>query len=346
MLIRLATPADAPAIASIAESVRFNAATADPSRGFLVFVGTPAEYAARLTGNTTSYVAEHDGQIIAFLLTSFSAADTATHLVPGDVMDRLMGDNALLIDQIGVSPAARGLGAAPALLERALTDIKPSRATAAIMHWPLFNHRSIDFFSRRNNFNCIGEYHEGTGFLWGIYEYTAAQTPADPRYPVGKFLYCGLASEADFATRIDRLAALPSLFRNAVSQLTTDQLDTPPRPGAWTPRQVVHHVADGHQVMIERVRLILTEDRPPVKTFEEDDWAQLIDAHTAPVEESLAILDGIHARLARLLRTLTLADLQREMIHPQQGPVKLDRLLAYLDWHGRHHTAQILTARR
>jgi predicted GNAT superfamily acetyltransferase/uncharacterized damage-inducible protein DinB len=343
MQIRKATPADAHAIAAIAESVRYQPHSADPTRGYLVFVGTPDEYAARLEGNNTSYVAEREGQVVAFLLTSFSSEDTATHTEGAEVMERIFGHGSLLVDQIGVGSAARGLGAAQQLHQQMLSDVAPERMTACIMHWPLRNQRSIGFFEGKSGYRCIGEYHEGNGFLWGIYERATASSLVDARYPVGRFLYTGLANEPDFQSRIDRLAALPQLLRAAVAKLSESTLDLAPRPGAWTARQLVHHLADGNQVMAERVRLILTEDRPLVKTFDENTWAELEDARLAPVEDSLRILDGVHARLARLLRSTPISLLEREMMHPEQGLVKLDRLLSYLDWHGRHHTAQILS---
>jgi len=170
MLIRKAAAADATAIAAIAESVRYRKGEADPNRGYLVFVGTFEEYSARLSGNNTSYVAELNGDVVAFLLTSYSSEDTATHTEGAEVMELIFGKGALLVDQIGVSPMARGQGAAPLLFERMLADLQPNRITACIMHQPLRNERSIGFFTGRFGFHCIAEYHEGDGFLWGIYE--------------------------------------------------------------------------------------------------------------------------------------------------------------------------------
>jgi uncharacterized damage-inducible protein DinB/GNAT superfamily N-acetyltransferase len=341
MHIRKATPADAIAISAIAESLRYKVGAAIPSNGFLVFVGTPAEYASRLEGNDSSFVAELDGEVVAFLLTASGPGNTATHTDADEVIARTFAGGALLVDQIGVSARAKGQGSAARLFEAALAQVKPVRMTASIMHGPLRNERSIGFFSGKNGFRCIGEYHEGHGFLWGIYEWKADGTQGDPRYPLGRFLYTGPANEVDFAERIERLRILPERLRAAAALHNEESLDAPPRPGAWTPRQVIHHMADTHQVLMGRVRLILTEEQPPVKTFDENTWAELADAKTAPIEESLRILDGLHARLARLLASRPYEDLGKEMLHPEQGPVKLDRLLSYLDWHGRHHTAQV-----
>ena len=51
---------------------------------------------------------------------------------------------------------------------------------------------------------------------------------------------------------------------SAVAGLTDAQLDTPYRPGGWTVRQVVHHLADSHIHSYIRFKLALTEDEPTV----------------------------------------------------------------------------------
>ncbi|WP_031499314.1 YfiT family bacillithiol transferase [Bryobacter aggregatus] len=164
------------------------------------------------------------------------------------------------------------------------------------------------------------------------------------RFPIGRWQYSGMSNEAEAAARVERLRLLPEQLRAVLLQGGEARLDVEPRPGAWTPRQIVHHLADAHANLTIRVRLILTEEQPKVKPFDENTWAELVDASSAPVEESLRILDGLHSRIARLLATRPHSDLAREMLHPEQGLVPLDRLLSYLDWHGRHHTAQIAAA--
>lgn len=165
MLIRRARVEDGASIASIAETVRYRAGQADPSKGYLVFVGTAEDYSRRLEGNETSYVAEIDGNVVGFLLTTASSPDTATHVAS----DLIFSGNALLIDQIGVLPDIRAAAAMYALM---VAEVEPKRMTACIMHGPMFNQRSVGFFKGKCGFECIGEFDEGDGFLWGIYEKT------------------------------------------------------------------------------------------------------------------------------------------------------------------------------
>src|ERR1700693_1523036 len=66
-------------------------------------------------------------------------------------------------------------------------------------------------------------------------------------------------------------------------------VERPYRPGGWTLRKLVHHVADSHQQASGRLRMALTEDWPTIKPYDQTAWADLDDASKAPVELSLAI---------------------------------------------------------
>ena len=171
----------------------------------------------------------------------------------------------------------------------------------------------------------------------------------DPRYPVGKFT---MPTKWDIGSitewRTD-LAALPTKLRTAVAGLSDTQLDTPYRDGGWTVRQTVHHIADSHLNAYCRFRLALTEDVPTIKPYLEARWAELPDARTLPITPSLAILDGVHARLLGLIEAMTPEQWQSRFVHPERGDtMTLAQTAALYAWHSRHHVAHItqLRARR
>lgn len=332
---------DAAEISAIAESVRFAGKDADPKQGYLVYVGRPEDYAARLAGESSGYLAIWGDEVVGYLLVSPSAGDTATHAGSEEVVSRVFGEGTWLVDQIGVRVQGKGKGVGPAMFARFMAEVSPKRVTAVIMHGPMRNEKSIGFFAGRNGFRCIGEYSEGDGMFWGIYEWKENGMQGESAYPLGRFLWTEVLSEADAAARAERIRLLPGQMREVIAALGEGRMDEAIRPGAWTARQVLHHAADAAMVLCERIRLALTEDKPQIKPFEENDWVELFDAKSAPAEESLAILDGVLGRMARLLATLPAEAYEREMVHPQQGILKLDRVCSYLDWHGRHHTAQI-----
>jgi uncharacterized damage-inducible protein DinB len=163
----------------------------------------------------------------------------------------------------------------------------------------------------------------------------------DLRYPIGKFSYDGHLTEDQKRTFLDDIAQTPAKLRASVKALSGVQLDTPYRPGGWTVRQVVHHVPDSHLNAYVRFKLALTEDEPTIKPYAEDRWAQLADTKATPVEVSLTLLESLHDRWVRLLRSLTPEEWKRTFRHPELGAMTLEKTLALYAWHGRHHVSHI-----
>jgi uncharacterized damage-inducible protein DinB len=166
------------------------------------------------------------------------------------------------------------------------------------------------------------------------------------RYPVGRFHHTGATTAADRQRLTAEVATLPARLRAAVKGLSPAQLATPYRPGGWTVRQLVHHVADSHMNAYVRYKLALTEPEPTIKPYEEARWAELADVGAVEPEVSLALLDALHARWVALLERLTPDDWSRGYRHPEHGRiVPLDEALALYAWHGRHHTAHVTALR-
>ena len=165
------------------------------------------------------------------------------------------------------------------------------------------------------------------------------------RYPVGRFEPAGRIPSGERAAFLDSIAATPARFRAAVAGLSDAQLDTPYREGGWTVRQLIHHMPDSHVNAYVRFKLALTEDNPRIKAYEEAEWAKLEDSRTTPVETSLTLLDTLHQRWDRLLRSMPDEDFQRTLDHPEMGALSLDTMTRLYEWHGRHHVAHVVRLR-
>ena len=166
----------------------------------------------------------------------------------------------------------------------------------------------------------------------------------DLRFPIGRAERRASLTPDERRAAIDALAAAPDALRAAVRGLTDAQLDTPYRPGGWTVRQLVHHVADSHMNAYVRFKLALTEDNPTIKPYDQDEWVALADSALPPAV-SLDLLGALHARLVTLLRATPADAFARTLQHPENGPMTLDSMLGIYSWHGRHHTAHITSLR-
>jgi uncharacterized damage-inducible protein DinB len=168
----------------------------------------------------------------------------------------------------------------------------------------------------------------------------------DPRYPVGTFEMPSQVTPSKRQQAIDELAATPTKLRAAAKGLSDSQLDTPYREGGWTVRQVVHHVPDSHLNAYVRLKLALTEEKPTIKPYDQEAWANLADSKSTPIETSLTLLSTVHDRWDRLWRSMKPEQFARVLIHPEHGERSVDWLLFLYEWHGRHHTAHITELRK
>jgi uncharacterized damage-inducible protein DinB len=161
------------------------------------------------------------------------------------------------------------------------------------------------------------------------------------RYPIGGFKRAESFTPQERSAAIAGIGQLPRNLRSAVAPLSDEQLETPYRPGGWTVRQLVHHVADSHMNAYSRVRLALTEDWPTIYAYQENRWAELEDARAEAVSTSLDLLDVLHVRWVRLFSSLDEQDWKRGFTHPENGRQSVEQAVILYDWHGRHHTAHV-----
>lgn len=166
----------------------------------------------------------------------------------------------------------------------------------------------------------------------------------DLSYPIGKFKPIDEVTPELRRQFIQTIADLPAKITEAVDGLNEEQLDTPYRPGGWTVRQTVHHVADSHMNAFIRFRLALTEDTPTIRPYFEDRWADLADSKM-PVEVSLSIIENVHLRLVKMFEALSDDEFKRQLNHPESGIWTLEQYLGLYDWHSKHHTAHITRLR-
>ena len=168
---------------------------------------------------------------------------------------------------------------------------------------------------------------------------------SDPRYPMGKFAFTAFPDAAARQAAIAEVRDLPKQLKTAIAPFTGDKLDTPYREGGWTLRQLVHHIADSHMNAFLRFRWGLTEDIPTIKPYNEQAWALLPDV-SLPIDSSLAIIENVHHRWTVMMELTPVEAFAREIMHPENGPMTLDKLLQLYAWHGRHHTAHVAHAPR
>jgi len=164
------------------------------------------------------------------------------------------------------------------------------------------------------------------------------------KYPIGKLNLPEEITQTHITNWITVLEEFPNKLEALVKDLTDEQLDTQYRPEGWTIRQVIHHIADSHHHSYTRFKWAMTEDKPLIKAYNEQSWAELIDGNNAPIQMSLNYISALHYKLVYFLKKLPMDDLNKSFIHPEGNRiVYLKQNIGVYAWHSSHHYAHIET---
>ena len=162
------------------------------------------------------------------------------------------------------------------------------------------------------------------------------------KYPIGLANIPENITKKNIENWISDIERFPHELEFLVKDLSDKQLETPYRENGWTIRQVIHHCYDSHQNSYIRFKWALTEDKPVIKAYYEERWAELIDSKSGPILLTIDALKGLHAKWVYLLRMLTDKDLEKSFIHPSGNEtVGLKSNIGIYAWHCQHHYAHI-----
>lgn len=167
------------------------------------------------------------------------------------------------------------------------------------------------------------------------------------KYPIGKFVFPQEYSSEYIAEKIAEIESFPEKLKKETIHLTDEQLDTPYRPDGWTVRQVIHHCAESHINCFIRLKWALTENNPVIKAYDEVLWSELYDNLNMPIQPTLNLLEGLHYRLAYIMKNLSEADLEKSFIHPENNSeYRIKQIIGTYAWHGNHHLAHITSLKK
>src|SRR5262249_54125926 len=145
---------------------------------------------------------------------------------------------------------------------------------------------------------------------------------------------------------IEKYLAGPRQLRSAVAGLTREQVLARPVPGKWSTLEVVCHLADFDPIHADRMKRVISHDRPSLLGADENLFAQVLVYQQRDLEEELTIIETTRSQMARILRSLPPEAAQRKGVHNERGELTLERLLATTVNHIPHHLTFIQEKRR
>ena len=146
-------------------------------------------------------------------------------------------------------------------------------------------------------------------------------------------------------TQVSAQAYLQSTlaFLDYAHSIAPSALDKSTGADPWTPRMVIHHVADSETNSYLRLRRLVAEPGTLIQGYDEGIWANnstLGYAHLS-IEEPLEIFRAVRASSYLLIQRLTPADLEKEGIHSNDGQYSVSTWLTNYVAHPLNHLAQI-----
>lgn len=144
---------------------------------------------------------------------------------------------------------------------------------------------------------------------------------------------------------IDRYREGPAEIDRALDGISDAELDHRISEGEWTPREVVHHLADSEMTSAIRIRRLIAEDEPLIVGYDQEEFARRL-YYGRPIAGSLLALAGARSSTADFLEEFQEIDWERFGTHSEYAePFTVIGWLEYYANHAHDHAGQIRRSR-
>ena len=162
------------------------------------------------------------------------------------------------------------------------------------------------------------------------------------KFPIGKYK---AILEFNFSRTIQDIKTLESFANNlkdSVKGLDKTDFKKTYRDGGMNIAQIIHHYCDTHTYAFLRTKHTLLEDNPSVKMYEVSEFLTTPESNVLDVEDSLKVIEGIHAKWVSLLKTLSENDFNKTYYHSARDKnIILHGHVGMYAWHNKHHLVHI-----
>jgi DinB family protein len=152
-----------------------------------------------------------------------------------------------------------------------------------------------------------------------------------PTTPYSKYLgdRDAIASLRDSAERI----------RSLVSAWSREQFERTYAPGKWSARLILTHLAETDMALGYRIRMTLSTPGYVAQPFDQDAWIRRESTASGP--EAAAAYYALRQMNLAMFGSLSPADTQTSLTHPDYGPITVDWIIHQMAGHDLNHLEQI-----
>jgi DinB superfamily len=120
---------------------------------------------------------------------------------------------------------------------------------------------------------------------------------------------------------------------------TPAQFDRTYAPGKWRARQILTHLAHTELALGTRVRMALSIPDYTAQSFDQDRWIRREGGVSG--RDALEVFVALSRFNGALFESLSEADRQIAMTHPEYGAISVDWIIHLLPGHQLHHLEQL-----
>ncbi len=139
-----------------------------------------------------------------------------------------------------------------------------------------------------------------------------------------------------------RYEASTQEFLALIAALKESDLDRADSEG-WTPRQVIHHVADSEAQSYARLRRLIAEPGTAIQGYDEGKWAEsaTLGYSAIDVAPSIEVFAAVRKSSHLLLQRLSESELENKGVHSESGEYSIHTWLDTYTNHPLDHANQI-----
>jgi hypothetical protein len=158
----------------------------------------------------------------------------------------------------------------------------------------------------------------------------------------------------DQAAILERYADGPVQLERALAGLQDADLDAPPKPGGWTIRQIVHHIADGDDLWAQGIKAALGNEQGTFTlewywTVPQDVWSDRWAYDKRAIDVSLALFKATRAHVVQLVEKVPAGWSRAISVCKPTGETPrwtVGAIITMQADHLQHHVRRILAIRK
>ncbi|MEB6340188.1 DinB family protein [Mammaliicoccus sciuri] len=163
------------------------------------------------------------------------------------------------------------------------------------------------------------------------------------QYPIGQLVIPNNITKTDIDQWINDIELLPKRIHELLSNIQDEQLDNTYREGAWSVRQLLHHIVESHLPGFMNIYLIINGKTPTHDALPQIIQENLFEGELA-YKNDLMMIEEIQSRWANLVKDLPEESFDKTMPPSSYNQKSLKVLLCVFAWHGNHHMNHIRIA--